>query len=52
METFLDEIFMECAQKQEYEQYLGIHFTIEPEGQDEITPADGFTISDIHFQVN
>lgn len=52
METFLDEIFIECAQKQEYEQYLGIHFTIEPEGQDEITPADGFTISDIHFQVN
>lgn len=52
METFLDEIFMECAQKQEYEQYLGIHFTIEPEGQDEITPADGFTISDIHFQVS
>lgn len=52
METFLDEIFMECAQKQEYEQYLGVHFTIEPEGQDEITPADGFTISDIHFQVN
>lgn len=52
METFLDEIFMECAQKQEYEQYLGMHFTIEPEGQDEITPADGFTISDIHFQVN
>lgn len=52
METFLDEIFMECAQKQEYEQYLGIHFTIEPEGQDEITPADGFTISDIHFQVD
>ena len=52
METFLDEIFMECAQKQEYEQYLGMHFTIEPEEQDEITPADGFTISDIHFQVN
>lgn len=52
METFLDEIFMECAQKQEYEQYLGIHFTIELEGQDEITPADGFTISDIHFQVS
>ncbi len=51
METFLDEIFMECAQKQEYEQYLGMHFTIEPEEQDEITPADGFTISDIHFQV-
>ena len=52
METFLDEIFMECAQKQEYEQYLGMHFTIEPEEQDEITPANGFTISDIHFQVN
>lgn len=52
METFLDEIFMECAQKQEYEQYLGMHFTIEPEEQDEITPADGFTISDIHFQVS
>ncbi len=52
METFLDEIFMECAQKQEYEQYLGMHFTIEPEEHDEITPADGFTISDIHFQVN
>lgn len=52
METFLDEILMECAQKQEYEQYLGMHFTIEPEEQDEITPADGFTISDIHFQVN
>ncbi len=52
METFLDEIFMECAQKQEYEQYLGMHFTIDPEEQDEITPADGFTISDIHFQVN
>ena len=51
METFLDEIFMECAQKQEYEQYLGMHFTIEPEEQDEIMPADGFTISDIHFQV-
>lgn len=52
METFLDEILMECVQKQEYEQYLGMHFTIEPEEQDEITPADGFTISDIHFQVN
>ena len=52
METFLDEIFMECTQKQEYEQYLGMHFTIEPEEQDEIMPADGFTISDIHFQVS
>ena len=50
METFLDEIFHDCAQTPEYAPYLGIHFTITPAAPaDEIELAGGFTVSNIHF---
>lgn len=51
METFLDEIFHDCAQKPEYAQFLGIQFIVEPAEQDEeeLTLLHGFTISNIHF---
>ena len=49
-ETFLDEIFHDCAQTQEYASCLGTHFTITPaDPPDEIELADGFTISNILF---
>ena len=57
METFLDEIMHDCAEKEEYAEYLGTHFTIEPIGGEEIELAapekDGqsekFTISNMDF---
>lgn len=49
-ETFLDEIFHDCAQTPEYASCLGTHFTITPaDPPDEIELAEGFTISNIHF---
>lgn len=49
-ETFLDEIFHDCAQTPEYASCLGTHFTITPaDPPDEIELADGFTISNILF---
>ena len=57
METFLDEIFRDCAAKEEYSEYLGMHFAIEPAGDDEIEISANsqdnalpFTISNIHFE--
>lgn len=53
METFLDEIFHDCAEKPEYAQYLGMKFMLEPAApdEDELVPGNGFTISNIHFRV-
>lgn len=49
-ETFLDEIFHDCAQTQEYASCLGTHFTITPaDPPDEIELAEGFTVSNILF---
>lgn len=51
METFLDEIFHDCAQRTEYAPYLGMKFTIEPAAaDDEIELVGGFMISNIKFR--
>lgn len=57
METFLDEIFRDCAAKDEYAEYLGTHFSIEPAGGDEIEISANsqdnalpFTITNIIFR--
>ena len=55
METFLDEIIRECADKPEFASYLGLHFVLELAGgqEEEIvtgTGADGESeVTNIHF---
>lgn len=55
METFLDEMIRECADKPEFASYLGLHFVLELAGgqEEEIvtgTGADGESeVTNIHF---
>lgn len=53
LETFLDEMISDIAEREEFAEYMGMHFTLKlAEGKEDLMElGDGFEVTNIHFHL-